>query len=78
MATVDNIVRFEPGIVGTEVVRAQLTGASSTFVSRLGTVTAAHVDVEGTNSCTWTRSGRTITLTGTEDDYVDITCYGRL
>lgn len=78
MAVVDGVVRFQPGLVGVEIVRAALTGASSTFVSKFGTVNACHVDVEGTNTCTWTRSGRTITLTGTEDDYVNITVYGRL
>lgn len=76
MAAVDNVTRFEHGDPSKEVVRAQLTGATSTFVSKFGTVISAQVDVEGTNTMTWTRSGSTITITGTNDDWVNITVYG--
>jgi len=78
MAVVDNITRKEiTGLLGIEVVRAQLTGATSTFVSKFGTVVAVGINVEGTNGATWTRSGSTITITGTNDDWVNIFVFGR-
>lgn len=76
MAVVDNVTKLEFHNPAIEVVRAQLTGATSTFVSKFGTVVSAQVDVEGTNATTWTRSGSTITVTGTNDDWVNIIVFG--
>ncbi len=76
MAATDNTVTLEHGDPSKEVVRTQLTGATSTFVSKFGTVVAFQLTVEGTNATTATRSGSTITITGTDDDYVNLTIYG--
>ncbi len=78
MATVDNINEIEIKPPGLEVVRAQLTGGTSTYTAvYLANVDAAHVSVEGTNAMTWTRTGNVITITGTGDDWVNITLYGQ-
>ena len=77
MAEVDNISIKEGGVPGIEAVRAQLTGTTSTYTPRLvGNVKNVNISVEGTNTMTWTRSGRTITITGTNDDWVNITING--
>ena len=77
MAVVDNIVRVEGAPAGQEVLKAELTGATSTYTSiKFNTVIAFHVTVRGTNSATTTISGRTLTITGTNNDVVDITIYG--
>lgn len=78
MAAVTEVSRLAPGIPGLEIVRATLTGATSTFVSKFGTVIASLVKAEGTNACTWTISDRTLTITGTNADYVDIIVAGLL
>jgi len=78
MATVDNITVSETSPPGTELVRAQLTASgTSTYVSRrLSNVQGCIVVVEGTNGATFTRSTKTITITGTNDDWVDILLWG--
>jgi len=77
MAVTDNTTKAEvKGLPGVEIVRTQLTGATSTYVAKFGTVQAVLVNVEGTNSLTWTRSGTTITLTGTNNDWVNIVIFG--
>ena len=77
MADVDNPTRIETGAPFVEILRAQQTGATSTYTSRFANVIAAQVSVEGTNTMTWTRSGRTITVTGTNNDWVNIVIYGQ-
>ncbi|MFH1422106.1 MAG: hypothetical protein ABIH42_05280 [Planctomycetota bacterium] len=83
MAEVYNIAYDELGFRGTNVrsFKAQLTGSSSTitsathkFGSSLNTVIIA---VEGTNGATYTISGTTITVTGTNNDYVNCIITGR-
>lgn len=77
MADVDNIVRLETGDPHTESLRASLTGSTSTYTSaKFATNINVHVTVRGTNSATYTISGNTITITGTNDDVVDITMTG--
>lgn len=76
MALTDNTVRMETAPPGTDKVRTQLTGASSTFVPRLSKVLGFAFSVEGTNSCTATISGNTITFTGTNEDFVNIDAWG--
>ena len=77
MAEVDNIVRLETGAPYEEVARAQLTGATSTYSSvKFGNVISYMVTVEGTNSMTYTTSGKVITITGTNDDFVNIKLVG--
>ena len=79
MAEVDNITTLETGEPSQEVSRCQLTGASSTYTSRrIGRVKMAFVDVEGTNSMTFTRSGNVVTITGTNDDWVNVLLIGDL
>ena len=77
MAEVDNISIKEGGVPGIEAARAQQTGTTSTYTPRLvGNIKAVVINVEGTNTLTWTRSGRTITVTGTNDDWVNIVIFG--
>jgi len=77
MAAVDNVTVNEV-IKGLELVRAQLTGATSTYVSqKFSSVQGFKFSVEGTNSCTATRSGTTITFTGTNDDWVNFQIWGQ-
>ena len=78
MADVDNIVRLETGAPWIELLRAKLTGSTSTYTTiKFGNVITAQVDVEGTNGVTWTRSGKTITFTGTNDEDVQIRIIGQ-
>jgi len=73
MAAVDNVTMVEGGPAGLEVSRVQLTGSTATYISKkFNTVIAFTYSVEGTNTCTATRSGRTITFTGTNDDWVNV------
>ncbi len=83
MAVVDNIVRDELAFAHTLNVhsfRCQLTGATSTITSSehlFGSkISTCVISVEGTNSMTWTRSGTTITVTGTNDDYINVIITG--
>jgi len=77
MAAVDNVTRSQDVLPGMETVRVQLTGATSTYESeRFGTVTAFVATVEGTNATTYTISGNTITITGTNNDFVNLVLYG--
>jgi hypothetical protein len=77
LAAIDNVVEKEiKGVFGLKVLRGQLTGATSTYKSTFGKVFAVIAQVEGTNSFTWTRSGVTITMTGTNDDYVNLAIFG--
>jgi len=77
MAEVDNIDVFETGDPHIEEVRAQLTGSTSTYtLQKINTIRRLIVTVEGTNSLTYTFSGSTITLTGTNDDRVNISVVG--
>ena len=77
MADVDNIDFFETGTPYVESVRAQLTGGTSTFTpQKIATIRSPVVTVEGTNSMTYTWTGTTITITGTNDDWVNILVVG--
>ncbi len=77
MASVDNIAESDVNVPGREVVRAQLTGGTSTYASRrFSTVKSFQATVEGTNATTFTRSGITITITGTNDDWVNLELFG--
>jgi len=77
MASVDNITRKElTGNLGFEIVRCQATGATSTFVSKFGTIVICSVADETDYDCTWSVSGRTITVTCTNDDYLNIIVVG--
>ena len=77
MAVVDNIVRLETGPTSEEILRAKLTGSTSTYTSvKFGNVLAAFVSVEGTNGATFTRSGKVLTITGTNDDDINIRLVG--
>lgn len=77
MASVDNISRWEVGVPGIVRVRCQLTATgTSTYVVPLSKVRGFVFSVEGTNATTATRSGQTITITGTDDDYVNIEAWG--
>lgn len=76
MTVVDNVTRMETAPPGLEIVRAKLTGATSTYIARMSRVISHDVYVEGTNGATTTISGKTITITGTNDDWVNIRVYG--
>ena len=77
MAEVDNIDVFETGDPHVEEVRAQLTGSTSTYtLQKMTTIRRILVSVEGTNSLTFTFSGATVTLTGTNDDRVNLSIVG--
>ena len=78
MASVDNIIEFAlPPSLGIQMVRVQLTGASSTFVTRFTKTDGFIATVEGTNTTTYARSSNTITITGTNDDYVNFIIWGQ-
>ena len=78
MASVDNMTEVSiPGVQGTEILRAQQTGTTSTYVSRkYKKFRSVNVSVEGTNTMTYTWTGATITITGTNDDWVNIVATG--
>lgn len=77
MASVDNIVHASSEDPGSEVVRVQLTGATSTYISeRFNTLQFVSVVAEGTNGATFTWSGSTVTIIGTNNDYVNIIIHG--
>ncbi len=77
MASVDNISFFETGVPHEEIVRAQLTSGTSTFVSRkFNRLHSVHFSVEGTNGATFTWTSRTVTIIGTNDDWVDLKIVG--
>lgn len=76
MASVDNITKQEICQPGEVKVRAQLTGASSTYVIPLSRVRGHILVAEGANGATATISGVTLTITGTNDDWVDIIAWG--
>ena len=75
----DNITYDELAPKGMTLMRCQLTGASSTITTtehKMGTVKGHIVVAEGTNGATSTISGSTITVTGTNNDYVDVIVWG--
>ena len=77
MATVDNINVFETGNPHEESVRARLTGSTSTYVSRkFNAVQSFTFSIEGTNGATCARTGTTITITGTNDDWINFKIIG--
>ena len=77
MATVSAISWFETGEPSIEVVRATLSGATSTYVVRkFGRIQSVLVTVEGTNAMTYTWTTKTITITGTSSDEVNIMVTG--
>lgn len=79
MAAVDNVIEANIGIPGLQVVKAQLTGTTSTWLSKFGTKTVAVVvTVDGTNATTFAMHATTkvVTITGTDDDYVYIIAAG--
>ena len=79
MAAVDGVVFHLTGSVNHRMGYFDLTGATSTFGqathSMNNTLYGVQFSWEGTNTLTWTRSGTTITLTGTNNDrvYFDVT-----
>jgi len=77
MASVDNIVHASSEDPGSEVVRCQLTGASSTYISeRFNTLQFVSVVAEDTNGATYTFTGSTLTIVGTNNDFVNILIHG--
>lgn len=78
MAVVDHVTETQLPFPNVEIVRAQLTGASSTFVSKFGKILACIVQEEGTNGATYTWSTRTVTIAGTNDDFVNILIVGKV
>jgi len=83
MAEVDTVTYDELGYPSTNVrsFRALLTGASSTITSKthkfgssLNKVIITH---EGTNTMTYTVSGTTVTITGTNNDVIHCEITGR-
>ncbi len=81
MAVVDGVVYHEiSGEHGKIVFRCALTGTSSTITSaihKMSQLDVALLDVRGTNTMTYTVSGTTITVTGTNDDILDVVIYGK-
>ena len=77
MASVDNILRHEGLPPGMEALTCKLTATgTSTLISRVSHVRAVFVSARGTNGATFTWTGRTVTITGTENDDVDIVIFG--
>lgn len=78
MAAVDNVTRKEiTGVEGVEIVRCQATGATSTFDSKFGTIISVQVTDETDYDCLVSWSGSRITVTCTDDDYLNIMVVGR-
>lgn len=82
MAVIDNIVYHEvTSILGLVVFTAKLTGASSTITTAehgLSAISSAIVVARGTNGATYTISGSTITVTGTNDDDIECMIFGNI
>jgi len=77
MAVVDNVTTYESENPYEEIVRAALTGTTSTFVTKqFSRIHSVSVIVEGTNATTFTWATKTVTITGTNDDYVQIKIIG--
>ena len=77
MAAVDGVERKEiQGNLGMEIVRCRATGATSTFVSRFGTIVSVQVTDETDYDCLTSWSGSTITITCTNDDYLNLLIIG--
>ena len=78
MASVDNISVFESEHPYEEIVRAQLTATgASTYVSRqFGRLHSVSIAVESTNTTTFSWTTKTVTITGTNDDWVQIRIIG--
>jgi len=66
------------GVFGMEVVRGQVTAATTgTYVSKFGTILAVVISNETTNNtikASWSSS--TVTITATQNDYVDFVIFG--
>jgi len=78
MAVVDNVTRKEiTGNLGMEVVRCQATGATSTFVSKFGTIFSVQCTDETDYDCLVSWSGSEITITCTDKDYLNLVIFGR-
>lgn len=79
MAVVDGIVEASLGIPGVQVLRADLTGATSTWTSKFGAkIQSIQISVRSTNAMTYAVNSTTgvVTITGTNDDTVDILAFG--
>ena len=78
MATVDAIVKFETGVPFMESVRCDLTATgTSTYITRkFARIHSVFVVAEGTNGATYTWAIKTVTITGTADDHVNIIIIG--
>jgi len=76
MAITDNTVVNELAPPGSYECRTQLTGTTSTHVIRLSDTKGFVATVEGTNTTTFNRTGNTITITGTNDDWVNLRGWG--
>jgi len=80
MAVIDNIVKREvTGVLGMVVGTGKLTGSTSTITSvehGLSAIDSAIVVARGTNGATYTISGTTITVTGTNDDDIEYIIFG--
>lgn len=81
MAVVDNIVKKEiTSIHGLTVMTAKLTGATSTITSvehELSSLDCVNINVRDTNTMTYTVSGTTVTITGTNNDDIDCVIFGK-
>jgi len=76
MAITDNTTEIDQTNPTMEVVRTQLTGSSSTYVSKLSTIWGVLLAVEGTNGATYTWSSKTVTIAGTDNDWVTMVIWG--
>ncbi len=77
MTDVDNVDVFETGSPQEERARAQLTSGTSEYkTQKINRIVSLIMTVEGTNTMTYTFSGTTITILGTNDDIVNISIVG--
>ena len=80
IAVVDNITYDELSPKGVAMFRCQLTATGVSTITKahhkFGRVLGAVISAEGTNGATWTISTTTISVTGTNDDYVNVIVWG--
>jgi len=78
MATVDEINVYEGDTPNEEIARVRLTATgTSTYVSRkFSRLHSVFVAVEGTNATTFTWTTKTVTITGTNNDYAQVRIIG--
>ncbi|MBW6469628.1 MAG: hypothetical protein K0A90_00220 [Methanosarcinaceae archaeon] len=82
MAVIDNIVKKEvTGVLGMVVLKAKLTGTTSTITTvehGLSEIFSAIIVARGINGATYTISGTTITVTGTNNDDIECIIFGSI